>query len=125
MLATQAERLIFRIRRDFNRGARLHLCGPFANQAYDPPDQVSANTKALQDFLVLIQDVIGDEPNEVVFLCPLVEDIGAGVSARNERLAEARDASQPPTRLCQPPHVARGAYLSAATVISGVRLSLR
>jgi hypothetical protein len=78
---------------NLNRGAHLYFSGPFPNQAYDSPDQVSANAKALQDVLVLVQDILGDKPNEGVSLCPLLEDISAGVSTRSERLSEACDPS--------------------------------
>lgn len=103
--------------RTFNR------FGPFPNQAYDPPDWVSAKTEALQDFLILVQDVIGDEPNEVFFSAHLWRASALGF--RPGMKARGSPRCQPPTRLCQEPHAARGAYLSAATVIYGVRFSLR
>jgi hypothetical protein len=93
MFRAQAERVIFRIRGDLNRGADLARFSPFSNQVDDRSDQVWPDAKALQNFLVLVQDVLCDEPHEVFFLCPSVENVGTGVSPRDERFSEARYAS--------------------------------
>lgn len=77
----------------------LDFLSPFSNQVNDSPDQVLADTKAFQNFLILIENVFRHKPREVVFLCPPVEDISTGISPLNERFSEARDAGHKHARV--------------------------
>jgi len=82
-----------------------------------------AEAEALQNFLVLIPNIFGIEPGKIVFLGPLVKYTGAWISAGNVGLSETRNASGKHTRVNDGPRLAPSS--SAATVISGARLSLR
>jgi hypothetical protein len=98
VLGTETERIFLGVRQ-ISIEADFHFLGPFSNQVDDSSDPVWANTKAHQNFLVLIQDLFRHEPNEVVFICPPVEDICASVSPANKRFSEARDPGHQHARI--------------------------
>jgi hypothetical protein len=62
--------------------------------------------EALQNFLVLIQNVFGEEPGKIAFLGPRVKYIGARISAGNVGLSETRNASDEHARVNDGPRLA-------------------
>lgn len=107
LLGTETKRVVLRVGRDFNRGTYFDLFSAFSNQVNDSPDQVWTDPKALQHLFVLIQDVLGDKPNEVALLCPPVENIGTGIAPLNERFPEARYAGYEHACVNDDPRLAR------------------
>ena len=99
LLGAKAEWIILGIGRNLNRGMHIHLLGSLADQVDDFPDQIWADTKALQDLLILIQDNFCYEPDKIVLFRPSVKHISTRIPARNKRLSEAGNASNKHARV--------------------------
>lgn len=90
--SAKAERIVFGIRRDLECVADFDCIGAFANQIDDPADHAWTDVKPSQNLLVLVQDLFAVEPSEVVFLCPVMEQISTRIPAANIVPAEPGNA---------------------------------
>ena len=66
-----------------------HLLGSFAYQVDDFSNEIRTDSEALQNFLVFLQNILSDKPNETVSFRPPVEKVGTRIFTRKERLSEA------------------------------------
>jgi hypothetical protein len=92
LLGAGAECIVARVRGYLNRGTHSDLLGALTDQVDNSSDQVWTNTEALQNFLVLVQDVFSHQPDEVVPFRPLMKYVGARISSRDKRRPESRYA---------------------------------
>ena len=91
-LGAKAKGIVLGIRRNLDGRTDSHFFGALSNQVHDSPDQFGTNMQTLQDFLVLVKNVLREEPDEIVFLCPPAKQICARILSWNTKLSEARDA---------------------------------
>jgi hypothetical protein len=88
----EAKRVVLGIGRNFSRGADLDPFGSLSDQVDDFSDKTWTDAKALQNFFVLVQNILGYELDKIVLFGPLVEHISTRIPARNKRLSEPRFA---------------------------------
>ncbi len=77
----------------------MQLSGSLSDQVDDFSDEIWTGAKSLQNFFVLVQNILGYEPDEIVRLAPPVEHISTRIPAGNERLSEARYAGHKHARV--------------------------
>lgn len=99
LLRAQAEFVVSRIRRECDRFANLDILGALSNQIDNRADQAGPDAKTIQDFLILIQNILGDEPDKAAFRRPRVKNIGAWISTRNIGLSKTGDACNQNARI--------------------------
>jgi len=76
---TIAERFITWVGRDLLRLMRLNQFPFFPQEVDDPADQVRPNIPAGEDMLILVKNVLVEQPCEMAMLDPVFEQARAGV----------------------------------------------
>ena len=93
LFRTHAEGIVIRVGRNLSRLTNLNLFSPLPDQIDDFPDQGRTNISPLKNFFLLVQDVFGNQPREIILVGPVEEYIGAQILAWNVRSLKSRDAS--------------------------------
>jgi hypothetical protein len=107
----EAKRIVLWVRGNLSGDTHLHFFGSVADQVDDFSDKTWTDAKALQNFLVFVQNVFCYELDEIVLLGPPMEYIITLIPAGNERLSEARYASHKDARVNDAPWLASPSFL--------------